>query len=209
MSRDVWARRSVLYDYFEGSDLRRGAFKRRLFGRVRGRTLLIAAGTGLDLRHLPPVPVVAIDVSLDMLARARSRAIRSPAQVRLLAADAQCLPFGPGAFDSVITSCTLCSVPDPLLTVREIRRVLAPDGGLYMFEHVRSGDPLVGLTLDLMTLWSRRGGTYMNRRTLETVVRAGFRITLVEPVFLDVILAVEARPGSVARASARGVADHD
>ena len=47
-----------------------------------------------------------------------------------------------------------------------------------------------------MTLWSRRGGTDMNRRTLETVARAGFQITRVDPVFLDVILAVEARLSS-------------
>jgi ubiquinone/menaquinone biosynthesis C-methylase UbiE len=196
MARDVWARRSTFYDLIEGSDLRRGAFKRRLFGRVRGRTLLIAAGTGLDLRHLPPVPVVALDISLDMLARARPRADRAAAQVQLLAADAQCLPFGRGVFDSVVTSCTLCSVPDPFLTLCEIRRVLAPAGALYLFEHVRSRDPVVGLTLDLMTLWSRRKGTDMNRRTLETLTRAGFRLIRVDPVFLDVILAVEARPGS-------------
>lgn len=194
LARDVWARRSTFYDVIEGSDLRRGAFKRRLFGRVRGRTLLIAAGTGLDLRHLPPVPVVALDISLDMLARARPRAARATAQVQLLAADAQCLPFGRSVFDSVITSCTLCSVPDPLLTLCEICRVLSPAGALYMFEHVRSGDPVVGITLDLMTLWSRRGGTDMNRRTLATAERAGFLITRVDPVFLDVILAVEARP---------------
>lgn len=194
MAVDVWARRSVLYDLVEGSDLRRGAFKRELFGRVAGRTLLVGVGTGLDLRHLPPVALVAIDISRDMLARARPRACRSAAHVRLLAADAQCLPFGSAVFDSVITSCTLCSVSDPSQALSEIRRVLSPTGTLYMFEHVRSRDPFVGWTLDLMTLWSRRSATYMNRRTLESAVRAGFRITRVTPVYLDVILAVEAKP---------------
>lgn len=194
MAVDVWARRSVFYDLVEGSDLRRGAFKRELFSRVGGRTLLVGVGTGLDLRHLPPVSLIAIDVSRQMLARARPRACRSAAHVGLAAADAQCLPFESGVFDSVITSCTLCSVPDPFQTLSELRRVLSRAGTLYMFEHVRSRDPLVGWALDLMTVWSRRGATYMNRRTLDIAMEAGFRITQVEPVFLDVILAVEAKP---------------
>lgn len=194
MSDDVWARRSRLYDLVEGSDLRRGAFKKRLFSRITGRTLLVAVGTGLDLRHLPPASVVGVDVSRDMLERARPRAKRAAASVHLLAADAQRRPFPAAVFETVVTSCTLCSVPDPFMALAEIRRVLSPAGRLYMFEHVRSRDPLVGLTLDIMTLWSRRGGTYMNRRTLDTVQDAGFSITAMEPVFLDVILAVEARP---------------
>lgn len=65
-----------------------------------------------------------------------------------------------------------------------------------MFEHMRSHNPILGLALDLMTLWTRRTGTEMNRRTLEAVSAANFRITKVESVFLDIILAIHAKKDS-------------
>lgn len=190
--RDPWRLRSALYDLLEGSDLRRGAAKSKLFGRAHGRTLLITAGTGLDFRHLPPIRVIAIDFSAGMLARARRRSHRSAAHISLAAADAMCLPFAAASFETVITSCSLCSIARPDAALNEISRVLAHGGTLLLFEHVRSRQPLLACTLDLMTLWTRKGGTAMNRDTLGTVKRSGFHIDSVSSVFLDIILAVEA-----------------
>ena len=192
MGVDLWRARNMLYDACEGSDLRRGRAKASLFGHARGRTLLIAAGTGLDFRHLPRTRVVAIDFSEDMLARAKRRCGTSDASIALAAADAMSLPFSDAVFDSVITSCSLCSIARPAAALTEIRRVLKPHGLLLVFEHVRSRQPLLAWTLDLMTLWTRRGGTDMNRRTLHAVEDAGFHIVRVKSVFLDIILAVEA-----------------
>ena len=61
-----------------------------------------------------------------------------------------------------------------------------------MFEHMRSRNPILGLVLDMMTLKTRREGTEMNRDTLGNVMTAGFRITRVESVFLDIILSIQA-----------------
>lgn len=194
-ARGAWARRAALYDWLEGSDLRRASPKKRLFGRAHGRTLLVGAGTGLDLPHLAAgSDVTAIDISDAMLTRARARAAASPARVRLVAADALRLPFPDGVFETVITSCTMCSVPDPLRAFTEIRRVLARSGRLLMFEHVRSTQPVLAATLEVMTWWTRRGGTEMNRDTVSLASKAGFRIARIESVFLDIILAVEALP---------------
>lgn len=102
------------------------------------------------------------------------------------------LCFPDSSFDSVITSCTLCSVPDPIRALRELCRVLRPDGRLFMFEHMRSRNPILGLVLDLMTLVTRRSGTAMNRDTVSHVMTAGFRITGIESVFLDIILSIRA-----------------
>ncbi len=190
--RDSWCVRSTLYDVLEGSDLRRRGAKAALFGRARGRTLLIAAGTGLDFKHLPAIRVVAIDFSPTMLARACRRTDRTPAHVLLVAADAMTLPFDAASFDTVITSCSLCSIARPDVALHEIHRVLAPGGTLLLFEHVRSCQPLLACTLDVMTWWTRNGGTSMNRDTLAAVTRAGFHIDAITSVFLDVILAVEA-----------------
>jgi len=202
---DAWSLRSRLYDRLEASDRRRGPAKAALFARMSGRTLLVAAGTGADFRFLPPGDVIAIDFSAAMLRRADRRLAGTPARVRLLRSDARRLPFGGGTFDTVITSCTLCSLADPLAALHEIGRVLRPDGRLLLFEHVRSRHPLFGPALDVMTIWTRWGGTLMNRDTLTTVRSAGFLVTRVDSVFLDVILAAEAVPATVVAPGNRGI----
>lgn len=189
----IWDKRARLYDTFEASALRRGPAKETLFREMKGRVLFIAVGTGIDIQHFPPGrEMVALDISEAMLRRAAPRAQKYPGSFHLVRMDALKLGFADESFDTVATSCTMCSVPDPQQVLREIYRVLRPGGKLLMFEHVRSRNLMLALTLDWMTLFTRRRGTEMNRRTVETAIAAGFHITNVEPVFLDIILAIQA-----------------
>lgn len=198
--RTIWDLRANLYDLCAGSDFRRGPHKAALFRDMDGRVLFVAVGTGLDIRHFPPDrEIVAIDISEKMLRRANPRRKGYRGALRFVRADALNLCFPDASFDTVVTSCTLCSVPDPIRALRELHRVLRPAGQLLMFEHVRSRNPIFGLALDLMTRLTRRIGTEMNRDTLGNTMAAGFRITRVESVFLDIILSVHGvRAGEVA-----------
>ena len=204
MSR-IWDLRARLYDVCEGSDLRRGSAKAELFRHMRGRVLFLAVGTGLDIKHFPPgLDIVGIDISEAMLRRADPRAHRYAGNLKLLHMNAMGLAFPDASFDTVVSSCTMCSVPDPIRAFRELYRVLRPGGSLLMFEHVRSRNPIFGLALDFMTLWTRLSGTEMNRNTLENAVAAGFRITQIESAYLDIVLAIRATkeaayPGSTAQ----------
>ena len=187
----VWDKRARFYDLFEGSDLRRGPAKAALFNEMVGRVLFLAVGTGVDIKHFPPArQIIAIDISEEMLKRAETRRKSYQGVLSFVQGDAVNLCFSDASFDTIVTSCTMCSVPDPACAFRELRRVLRPGGRLFMFEHVRSRNPLLGLVLDLMTVLTRRTGTAMNRDTLGNAVEAGFRITQVESVFLDVILSI-------------------
>ena len=137
MSR-VWDLRARLYDVCEGSDLRRGPAKAELFRHMRGRVLFLAVGTGLDIKHFPPgLDIVGIDISESMLRRAGPRVQLYPGNLLLLQMDAMHLTFADASFDTVATSCTMCSVPDAVGALRELYRVLRPGGSLLMFEHVR------------------------------------------------------------------------
>lgn len=187
----IWDRRARFYDLFEGSDLRRGPAKAALFREMAGRVLFVAVGTGLDVKHFPPGrEIVAIDISDEMLRRAAPRCRGYAGNLRLAQADALNLCFPDNSFDTIVTSCTMCSAPTPKRALEELYRVLRPGGQLLMFEHVRSRNPILGLMLDMMTLVTRRGGTEMNRHTLDNAMAAGFRITRVESVFLDIILSI-------------------
>lgn len=188
-----WDRRARFYDLFEASDLRRGPHKESLFRRIRGETLFVGVGTGIDIKHLPiGTDIIAVDNSSAMLAKSRARVEKFSGRLSLVQGDAESLSFPNEAFDTVVTSCTMCSVPRPHQAFREFYRVLKPGGQLLMFEHVRSANPVLGLILDVMSIITRRRGTEMNRDTMRTASEAGFLLFNVQPVFLDIILAAVA-----------------
>jgi ubiquinone/menaquinone biosynthesis C-methylase UbiE len=161
---------------------------------MTGRVLFEAVGTGLDIPCFPPgLDIIAIDISKKMLGKAERRRASYDGNLELVQADAMELPFADDSFDTVATSCTFCSIPDPVRALRQSYRVVRPAGRLLMFEHVRSRNPVFGLTLDLMTLWARRLGSEMNRDTVGNLVRAGFHVEQINSVYLDIILAIYAR----------------
>lgn len=194
--RARWDRASRVYDLMLGAEaIRLGPAKERLFAKLSGRCLMVAVGTGQDLQHLPTgLRLVAVDISRGMLTRAREPAHAYRGSLRLLQADVQTLPFPDRSFDAIVSVCTFCSVPDPVRGLREIRRVLEPDGRLLLFEHVRSRIPPIGLMQDLMTPLTRRLGPDMNRNTMRNVERAGFRLVREENAYLDIVKAAEAVP---------------
>lgn len=201
MRRDLrsrWDRASRTYDCMVGADaVRFGPAKERLLANLKGRSLMVAVGTGQDIQHLPPgLWLVAVDISSGMLARARRPARGYRGALHLLQADVGRLPFADGSFDTVATSCTFCSVPDPVRGLCELRRVLRPDGRLLLFEHVRSRIPPIALMQDLVTPLTRRLGPDMNRDTLGNVQRAGFRVLREDNVYLDIVKAAVAVPSA-------------
>ncbi len=154
------------------------ARRQRVIARARGDVLVVGAGTGRNLRLYPAgVRVVATDVSLLMLERARRRAAELPMDVRFEVADVQALPYADASFDTVVATCVFCSVPDPVRGFRELRRVVRPDGQLLFIEHVRPSNPVLGKLADVASIMTvRLMGPAMNRRTEENMAAAGLRI---------------------------------
>jgi ubiquinone/menaquinone biosynthesis C-methylase UbiE len=188
-----WDKASQNFDFFTWADDRRlGPHKQRLFAKIRGATLMVAAGTGNDFRFFPPEQsIIAIDISPRMLERAAAKAAHYPGTIELRQMDVTQLPFPENTFDTVVTVCTFCSVPKPVAGLRELYRVLKPGGQILMFEHVRSRIGPVGVFLDLMTFFSRRMGPDLNRDTVGNVEKAGFRIRREENVYLDIVKIIE------------------
>lgn len=191
---DKWDNAAKTFDIMNrGIEVRYGEKKHEWFSRSVGRTLLVAVGTGLDLQCFPSgQKVVGIDISSKMLEKAKGKLNVSMFNTKLVRADVQMLGFADNSFDSVVTSCTFCSVPDPVLGLKELRRVLKPGGKLLMFEHVRSNIFWIGPMMDLLTHVSRKVGPDLNRRTKENVIRAGFKLTREINIYLDIVKLFEA-----------------
>lgn len=176
-----------------GLEVRFGDVKRQWFSRASGRTLLVAVGTGLDFQYLSDgLQVVGVDISENMLGKAREKLVSGVLNVKLVRADIQNLSFPANTFDTVLTSCTFCSVPDPIAGLKELFRVMKPGGGLLMFEHVRSNIAWMGPMMDLLTRLSSRFGPDLNRRTGDNIRRSGFRLTREVNVYLDMVKLFEA-----------------
>ena len=155
--------------------------RRRLLAEARGSILEIGAGTGVNFAHYSEgARVYALDQSREMLVTARKRPCRACATVTQ--ADAQVLPFATGTFDTVVGSLVLCSIPDPLQALGEIRRVLRPGGTVRLLEHTRGHHPIAAALTDLLSpLWfSLNGSCRLNRQTSQTVAQAGFSVTSIE-----------------------------
>jgi len=190
----VWYRFAWLYDAMEkGGSRRQARFQKEIFRLMKGKILFVAAGTGLNFSNFPPgKEILAIDLSSRMVEAARARAIEYNGSLSLQQADVQLLPFPNSSFDTVATASTFCSVADPVRGLKELYRVLKPGGAMLMFEHVRSRKPLLGLSLDFLTLATRYIGPAMNRDTVGNLQRAGFVVDRVVCAYLDIFLAIEA-----------------
>jgi ubiquinone/menaquinone biosynthesis C-methylase UbiE len=193
-----WDFSSSFYDLLAyGPERRWAPDKRELFANMHGKVLFVAVGTGHDIPFFPPGrDIVGIDISPRMLAKAKSRAANYAGTLDLRVMDIHALEFLDHSFDQVVTSCTFCSVPNPVAGLTALRRVLKTGGMLYMFEHTGSNVFPFNLMLDVMTPLWKPIGPEMNRDTVANVEKAGFEIQQVKTVYLDVVKTIIARSPS-------------
>jgi SAM-dependent methyltransferase len=172
-----------LYDPFLALGERRGmaARRRALLAGARGRVLEIGAGTGHNLAAYPAGLEALVLTEPDPAMRTRLRRRAEHGGVTVVEAGAEALPFADGAFDTVVSTLVLCTVPDADAAVREVRRVLRPGGRLLFLEHVRADDRRHARRQDrLARPWRAfAAGCHCNRPTLE-LLRTHFPAVVAE-----------------------------
>ncbi|MFK7730228.1 MAG: class I SAM-dependent methyltransferase [Pseudomonadales bacterium] len=167
--------------------------KTELFSHMQGKILFLALGTGLDIPAFPTGQTIeTIDISTEMLKQAQTRLDAYDGNINAQVMDVHELDFNDNEFDQVYTSCTFCSVPNPVEGLKSLKRVLKPGGELRMFEHTGSQYYPFKLMMDFMSQISRRVGPDMNRTTVANVQAAGIQIQRVNNVFLDVVKTITA-----------------
>ncbi len=197
--RETYRRFAPWYDLAEALPEALGVrrLRRRLLAQASGLVLEVAAGTGKNFRfYRPGRPVLAVDLSREMLERARQRARRLERPYRFAVMDAQQLGFRDGSFDTVVSTLSTCTFPDPIQALREMSRVCRPDGRILLVEHGRSERGWAARYQDRRAeAHERMIGCRWNREPLELVRQAGLQITRADRRFLGVFYSIEARPG--------------
>ena len=155
-------------------------YRERVVSAARGKVLEIGIGSGVNLAHYGPAvqQIVGIDPSSELLVKARSRARAARAAVALVRGSAERLPFRDASFDSIVTTWTLCSIPDPHAALREMRRVLRAEGRLLFVEHGLAPEATIRRWQNWLTpAWRHvAGGCHLNREMDRLVSEAGFDI---------------------------------
>jgi ubiquinone/menaquinone biosynthesis C-methylase UbiE len=157
-----------------------GPYRERVVSQARGRVLEIGIGSGLNLPLYGSRvdTILGLDPVARLLAMAQVAANRSAIPVTLISGSAQAIPIDRGSIDTVVTTWTLCSIPDAGAALQEMRRVLKPDGALLFVEHGSAPEENVRRWQNRLTpVWKRiGGGCHLNRPIRALIESAGFRI---------------------------------
>jgi ubiquinone/menaquinone biosynthesis C-methylase UbiE len=155
---------------------------------VSGRVLEVGFGSGHNLPFYPPgvTAVVGVDPSGESARLARKRIARAPFPVELLPLPGEQIPVPDGSFDAVVSSFTLCTIPDPQVALRQLRRVLKPHGRFFFVEHGRAPEPKVQRWQDRLNGLQKRllGGCHLNRDMQALVAAAGFGFDKLERYYV-------------------------
>jgi len=163
-----------------------GEHRQELVAGLHGRVVEIGAGNGMNFGHYPPTADEVIALEPEAYLRKKAQAAAQAASVPVSVRDGRAtpLPFADASFDAAVVSLVLCTVPDPVAALCELRRVLKADGELRFMEHVRAEGPpksSVQHWLDRTGIWPRLGGgCHCARDTIGAIETAGFRIDRVQ-----------------------------
>jgi ubiquinone/menaquinone biosynthesis C-methylase UbiE len=162
--------------------------RRRVAAGLAGEVLEVGFGSGLNVPHYPPgvTRVLAVDPAIVGRKLAAERIACSRVTVEFTGPDGQDLPVPSASVDHVLSTWTMCSIPNVAAALGEMRRVLRPGGELHFAEHGRSPDPGVSAWQDRLTPLQRLmlGGCHLNRPIELLIAHAGFSIITVRNYYL-------------------------
>lgn len=155
-------------------------FRARVIPQATGRVLEIGIGSGLNLPFYSAgvEQLFALEPSPELRRMAGRRTKDTRLTVEFLDRSAEEIPLERGSVDTVVTTWTLCTIPDASRALQEMKRVLKPSGALLFVEHGLAPDAGVRAWQHrLNPLWNRIGcGCNLNRKIDDLVAQAGFRI---------------------------------
>ncbi len=164
------------------------ALRARVAAGLEGEVLEIGFGSGLNIPYYPDglTRVRAVDPAAAGRKLAARRAAACAVPIDYAGSDAQELPAGDASVDSVLSTWTLCTIPDTARALAEVHRVLRPGGAFCFVEHGLSPDAQIARLQQWLTPFQRRafGGCRLDRRIDQLVTAAGFELARLDTYYM-------------------------
>lgn len=156
-------------------------YRERVISAAEGRVLEVGIGSGLNLALYPQKvdEIVGLEPAHRLIGMAREAAGSARLKATLIQGSAESIPLDRNSIDTVVTTWTLCTIPDPMGALLEIRRVLRTSGQLLFVEHGLAPDEGIRRWQNRVTpIWKRvAGGCHLDRPIRDLIEKAGFQIT--------------------------------
>jgi ubiquinone/menaquinone biosynthesis C-methylase UbiE len=151
-------------------------YRRRLLAQAGGRVLEIGVGAGANLPFYTERAAEVVGIEPHPRLAAKAAHFRPVVEAEIVAGSAEQLPLDGHSIDTVVTTFTLCTIPDPMRALREMRRVLKPSGQLLFVEHGLAPEESVQRWQHRLTpFWKRfTGGCHLDRPIARLIEDAGF-----------------------------------
>jgi len=171
--------------------------KKNLLSKANGKILEVACGTGSNIPFFPVgSDITAIDLSPKMLEIAKENATKHGLNVRLAVMDAEYLEFPDGTFDTVVSTLSTCTFPNPLKALDEMKRVCRPNGLILLLEHGHSNLPWLANFQDRNEYqhYQDHAGCRWNQDPLDLIRSAGIKVLRSKRNILGMFHSIEAKP---------------
>ena len=171
--------------------------RKNLLAKANGKILDVACGTGVNLPFFPTgSDITAVDLSPNMLEVTRANAIKYNLTANLVAMDAEHLEFPDGIFDTVVSTLSTCTFPNPVKALQEIQRVCRPKGLILLLEHGHSSIPWLANYQDRHEYqhYEDHTGCRWNQDPLDLIQSAGIKVLRSKQNILGMFHSIEAMP---------------
>ncbi len=163
-------------------------YRKRVISAAQGRVLEIGIGSGANIPFYGSSSheLIGLEPAPRLIAMAQRASSKSGLPVTLIEGSSEAIPLDSASVDTVVSTWTLCSIPDAVVALREMRRVLKPGGRFLFSEHGLAPDPGMQRWQNwLDPAWKRlAGGCHLNRAINRLVEEAGFRIEQLDTGYL-------------------------
>lgn len=176
--------------------------RRKLLSKATGNILDVACGTGQNFSSFSTgSQITAVDLSPKMLELARENAGKLKLDINFAKMDAENLEFPDGIFDTVVSTLSTCTFPNPVKALREMNRVCTPGGSILLLEHGHSSMPWLAGYQDRHEYqhYEDHAGCRWNQDPLDLVVSAGLKIVKSKRAILGMFHLIEATPAAEVR----------
>jgi ubiquinone/menaquinone biosynthesis C-methylase UbiE len=185
--------------WFDQHILGVGRLKKKLLSKATGKILEVACGNGQNFALFAPnSEITAVDLSPKMLEQAHQNAIIHRLNVNLAVMDAEKLEFPDASFDTVVSTLSTCTFPNPIKALQEIKRVCKPNGSILLLEHGHSNLPWLATYQDRHEYqhYEDHAGCRWNQDPLDLVQSAGLKVLNSRRNILGMYHSIEATSAS-------------